>query len=76
MKEIRVRLIDIMRGKTADLNLEPEDIVYIPTSEHSGMRTTLQAVQLRPNAIRSQSSVPEQLRLRQSAHPLSKSESR
>jgi len=45
MQEIHVPLVDIMRGKTADLTLQPEDIIYIPTSEHSGMRTILQAVQ-------------------------------
>jgi len=46
MKEIPVPLKDIMKGKTADLNVEAEDIVYIPTNYHVAVSAILQAAGL------------------------------
>jgi len=41
VKETTISLKSIMQGKTPDLTLQAEDIVYIPTIDHSVARSTI-----------------------------------
>jgi polysaccharide biosynthesis/export protein len=46
VKESPIQLKDIMAGKTPDVALQPDDVVYIPTgNDRAGMRTILTAAQ-------------------------------